>query len=111
MKARRQDVHEEATDEFQRVQRHGLRRLGARDAVVLVAKRDALAVDVEQSLIRDRDAMGVAADVVEHLRGPANGRLAYTTHSVCRAGARCDAKARASARGASEPANRSCPAL
>ena len=44
-------------------------------AVILVAEADLAVVDVEQSLVGDGDAMGVAADVVEDLLGTRERRF------------------------------------
>ena len=43
--------------------------------VIGVAKTDLSGVGLQQSVVGDRDAVGVAADVVDHLRQAAEGRL------------------------------------
>jgi hypothetical protein len=63
----RQDVQEEAADEFRRLQGHRFLAVGSIGAVVRVAEGDVAVLDGEQPLVGDRHAMGVAPDVVEDL--------------------------------------------
>ena len=67
VESRRQHVEQKPTDEFGRGQRHRLLGLRAVGAVVLIAEADVAVVDIDQPRVGDGDAMGVAADVVEHL--------------------------------------------
>jgi hypothetical protein len=67
MEARWQDVQEKPADELRRLEGHGLLLVGTPRAVVLGAERDAALLDVQKSLIRNGDAMGIPADLVEHL--------------------------------------------
>ena len=69
MEAGREHVEEDAANEFRRGQRHGLLARGAGVAVIGVAEAHLFLVETQQPLVRDGDPMGVAADVVEHLRG------------------------------------------
>ena len=39
----------------------------------LIPNADVAAFEIEQALVRDGDAMGIAADVVQHLLGPSEG--------------------------------------
>ena len=69
----RQDVEEKATDEFLR--RKGHRFLLAVVPIVLVSEAHLIGFDVHQSVVRDRDAMGVAADIIQDLFGAGEGPL------------------------------------
>ncbi len=73
MKPMRQNVEEEATDEFLGRKRHGF--LLTVVSIVLVSEANLTGFDVQQAVVRDGDAMGVAADVIEHLFGAGEGRL------------------------------------
>lgn len=68
-----QRVQEKATDELVRVERHDLRLAAV--AVVPPAERDPIVGRSDQSGIGDGDAMGVAAEIGQHLLRPAEGRL------------------------------------
>ena len=72
-KPARQDMLDEASEKLHR--RHGHRAPAGRLAVVLPAKRDALAVEGEQAVIADRDAMRVAPEIAQHRRRAAKGGL------------------------------------
>ena len=74
-----QDMQQEATREFRRVQSHdlGLRLL----AVVLPGEVDVTVGEVQQPVVGDRHPMRVAAEVREHLLGPAE-RLLRVDHPV-----------------------------
>ncbi len=61
------DVEEEATDELGQGEREGS---GATAAVVLVAEGHGLVIYVEDPMVRDRYAMRVAGEVLEHGVGP-----------------------------------------
>ena len=74
MEAVGQRVQEEAADELVRVERHDLRLAAV--AIISPAERDAIVVHADQPGIGDGDAMGVAAEIGEHLLGPPNGGLA-----------------------------------
>ena len=43
--------------------------------VILPQKRDALAIEGYESMVGDGHAVGVTAELPEHLRGPAESRL------------------------------------
>ena len=91
-------------------ERHGLlaRRVGS---IVLVAEAHVVVVDVEQPVIGDRDAMGVATDVVEHLLRPGERPLwrRRPTRSAA-AGATCGQRRADPATPRASPKNRSWPA-
>ena len=72
-KPARQDMLDEASEKLHR--RHGHRAPAGLLAVVLPAKRDALAVEGEQAVIADRDAMRVAPEIAQHRRRAAKGGL------------------------------------
>ena len=69
----RQDVEQEATDELVGVERHHLGLVVG--AIILPAEADATVLAGEEPAVGDRDAMGVAAEIVEHLLRPAEGTL------------------------------------
>ena len=73
MEAVRQDVQQEAADELVGVERHHLGL--AVVAIVLPAEADLAVVEADQPAVGDGDAMGVAAEIGQHLLGPAEGRL------------------------------------
>src|ERR1035438_100355 len=73
VEAMRQNVEEKATDEF--LGRKGRRFLLAVVSIVLVSEAYLIGFDVEQAVVRDRDAMGVAADIIQHLFGTGEGPL------------------------------------
>ena len=70
MEALRQHVDQEAPDELVGFQRHGLVAAWPLDPIVLVLEGDAVIVGGQQPAIGDRDAVGVARQVAQHLRGP-----------------------------------------
>ena len=73
VEAGRQEVEQEAPDELGGGQRHRLEAV--RLAVVLEAEAHAPAVEGQEALVGDGDAVRVAAEVVEHAGGPVEGRL------------------------------------
>ncbi len=68
-----QDMQQEASDELVRVEGHDLAATVV--PVVLPAEGDGAVPDLGQAGVGDGDAVGVAAEVVEHLLWPAEGRL------------------------------------
>jgi len=68
-----QDVQQKASDELVGVEGHDLAAIVV--SVVLSAKGDGAVPDLGQAGVGDGDAVGVAAEVVEHLLWPAKGRL------------------------------------
>ena len=70
----RQHMQKEAAQELGRQQRHLL--LFAAMRIVLPTERDALAIEGEQSMIGDGDAMCVAAEIPQYLEGPPNAGFA-----------------------------------
>lgn len=69
MEAVRQRVQQEATNELVGVERHDLRLAAV--AIISPAERDAIVDHADQPGVGDGDAMGVAAEVGEHLFRPA----------------------------------------
>ncbi len=67
------DMQQEATDEL--IGRECHRLAHGLLSVVLPAERDVVAVEAHQAVIGDRDPMRVAAQIVEHLPGAAEGRF------------------------------------
>ena len=67
----RQHVQQEAADEL--VGGNGHRALLVSVSVVPPAECDVVAIEGEQSMIGDGDAMGVAAEITQHLLGAAEG--------------------------------------
>jgi len=72
-KALRQDVHQEPADEL--LGRNGHHPLHVSVSIVAPTERDAVAVECEQSMIGDGDAMGVTAEITQYLFGTTEGRL------------------------------------
>ena len=69
----RQDVQEEAPEEFVDVERQ--RAHLAPVPIVLPPKRDGVVGDGDEPVIGDGDAVGVPREVVQHVGGAAKGRL------------------------------------
>ncbi len=67
-----EDVKKEAATELGEREREGARPA---TAVVLVSEAHALVIDVEQPVVRDRDAVGVAGQIFEHVLGIVERRL------------------------------------
>src|SRR5271156_651234 len=74
MEAIRQGVQQEAADELVGVQPHGLD--GAAVAIILPGKSDMVVLAGLDAAVGDGDAMGVAAEIGENLRGAAERLLA-----------------------------------
>ena len=68
-----QHMEEEAAQELGGVERHDAQLAAV--GIVLPSEGDALAIEAKQAVIGDGDAMGVAAQITQHLRGPAQGLL------------------------------------
>ena len=73
MEAVGQGVEQEAPDELVGLQTHGL--YGAVVAIVLPGEPDMFVVAGLDAAVGDGDAMGVAAEIGENLRGSAEGLL------------------------------------
>ena len=73
-KALWQHVEEEAAQELGGIESHDA--LLAAMGIILPAKADALSVEGQQAVIGNGHAMGVAAQVAEHMAGPPRGGLA-----------------------------------
>ena len=59
------DVKQEPADEFVSVKRHEL--LAVAIAIILPAKLDLAVIDIEQTIVRNRDAMRVSRNILENL--------------------------------------------
>ena len=81
MEALGQDVDQEAADELVGGQRHRLVSARPVDAVVLVSEGDAALVGLDEAVIRDGDAVGVARQIGEYGLGPAE-RLLGVDHPL-----------------------------
>jgi hypothetical protein len=66
-------VEQEATDELVDIEAHDL--LLATVRVVSIAEGDTALLEAQDAMVRDRDAMGVGAEVGEHALGSRKGRL------------------------------------
>lgn len=75
VEAARQDMKQEAADELVRGERHDLLTVGAFTAVILVAERDACAVEGDQAAVGDGDPVGIARQIGEDGFGPGERRL------------------------------------
>ncbi len=73
LEACRQDVDQKASDKFVGAQRH---HLGfATVAIVLPMEADISIFDVDQAIVGDGDAVGIASDIVQNPFGPGKGGL------------------------------------
>src|SRR5215469_11163511 len=75
VEALRQNMEQEAADEFVRTERHDALAVGAIAAIVLVAERDTGLVERHEPMVRDGDAVGVSGQIGEHRLWPAARRL------------------------------------
>lgn len=66
MEATRQHMEQEATNELVGGERHDLLAVSAVAAIVLVAECDAVTVEGDQAMVRDRDPMCVAGEIDEN---------------------------------------------
>src|SRR5664279_922447 len=71
-----QDVDQEPPDELVRLERHGLVAAGSLDPVVFVAERYAGRVVGDEAAVGDRDPVGVAGQIGQHLLRPGERPLA-----------------------------------
>ena len=66
-------MQQEAADKFVGVERHGLDTIAL--TTIVVGKADTAVTHVEEPVVRDGDAMRIAADIVQDLRRAGKGRL------------------------------------
>jgi len=66
VEAVRQDLDQEAANKLRRGQPHHLLPVARFDAVILPAESDGLGIGADQARIRDRDPVGVSAQVSQH---------------------------------------------
>jgi hypothetical protein len=69
-------MHQEPPDKLVRLERHGLVAAGPLDPVVLVTERYAGRGGGDEAAVGDRDAMGVAGQIGQHLLRPGERPLA-----------------------------------
>ena len=81
MEALGQHVDQEATDELVGRQRHRLVAARSLDPIVLVLEGDVVLVGGQQPAIGDRDAVGVARQIAQHLLGSGE-RLFRVDHPI-----------------------------
>src|SRR3989442_13767190 len=67
-------VEEEAAEELIAVEVHDLQAVAV--GVVTPPEADAAVGDGDEAVVGERDAVGVAAEIREHMVGPGEGRLA-----------------------------------
>ena len=92
-----QDVQEESPQKFDRRDRHGSRLTAV--PIVLPLKGHGVVRDVEDPMIRDRYAVRVAREVMQHMRGSAEGWLGVDDPVVPKESPQEGAERRASVRG------------
>src|SRR6516165_7912554 len=71
MEAVRQNVKEEAADEFTRLERHDL--TGA--TAIRAAEADVVPIHIQQPIVGHRDTMRVTRKIGQHALGPSEGAL------------------------------------
>ena len=108
MEAVGQRVQQEAADELVGVERHDLRLAAV--TIIPPAERDPIVGHADQPGIGDGDAMGVAAEIGQHLFRPAEGRLGVDDPFEATDLGEHAAKASGSARWARSPKKPSRPA-
>src|SRR5467141_32106 len=69
VKARWQDMHQEAADELVGIERHHSVSLPTFEAVILPLEGDALVIERDQAAVGDGDAVGVAREIAQDFRG------------------------------------------
>jgi len=75
VEAGRQDMDQEAADELRRVEAHNLHPVTTLDPIVFPAEGHGDAIGADQAVVRDGDAVGIAAEIGQHGFGPAEGWL------------------------------------
>jgi hypothetical protein len=68
-----QNVDQESTQELIGGNGHDLLLAAVR--IVLPTKQDSIILESNESLVRDRDAMGVSREIMQNMFGPAEGWL------------------------------------
>lgn len=61
-----QNVDQEPADELDCGQAHNLLAIPALDPVILPTERNSVSIRTDQSMVRDRDPMGIAAEIGQH---------------------------------------------
>ena len=75
VKAIRQNVDQEAADELWRGQAHDLLAAVIFDAIIFPPEDNCVGIGADQAMVRDGDAVGVAAQIGQHSLGTAKGRF------------------------------------
>ena len=70
-----QDVDQEPADELGRGQPHDLLPVARFDAIVFPSEGHGLGIGADQAVVRDRDPVGVSAEISQHGLGSAEGRF------------------------------------
>jgi hypothetical protein len=79
-----QDVDQEPAHELRRLEPHDPLAVAGLDPVVLPAERDGVGVGADQTAVRDRDAVGVAAEIGKHGLGAAERGLGVVSETRLR---------------------------
>lgn len=66
-------VKQETADELVRIERHQLLLAGR--SIILPSEGDLVSIDVDEAGVGDGNAMGIAAEIGQHLFGSGKGRL------------------------------------
>jgi hypothetical protein len=110
MEAVRQDVKQEAADEFAGAEPHDLEFVAAIvAAVVLPSEADVIGVKLDQAAVGDSQAMGIAGEIIEHLLGSAERSLGIATQGMARSGRRQPVNTAGLSKRARSPKNLSWP--
>ena len=72
-----QDVQEESAQKLDPIERHHARLVAM--CIIAPAEADVLSIEGQQAMIRDGDAVRVAAEIAQHLQRAPKAGLAYTT--------------------------------
>jgi hypothetical protein len=76
-------MHQDPPNELVRLEPHGLLAAGSLDPVVLVAERYAGRVGGDEAAVGDRDTVGVAGQIGQHLLRPGERPLAADLARSC----------------------------
>ena len=71
-----QDMDQEAANELGRGQANDLHPVAALDAIVFPPEGHRVGIGADQAVVRDRDAVGVSAEIARTASGPPKGGLA-----------------------------------
>ena len=68
-------MHQEAVDELRRGETHDLLAVTAFDPVIFPTESHSVGIGADEAVVRDRDAVGIAAEISQYRLRPAKGRL------------------------------------